>query len=75
MMFSSMRSLYVKNTTVSIVVILCVLSMCISSALFAQPKYRTFNQNDLGEKKDKAGKAVGSTACFVFHNTTGQTVN
>ncbi|MBI1804774.1 MAG: hypothetical protein HY033_13620, partial [Ignavibacteriae bacterium] len=47
----------------------------LSSALFAQPKYRTFNQNDLGEKKDKAGKAVGSTACFVFHNTTGQTVN
>ena len=52
-----------------------VLLMFLTASLIAQPKYRTFNQNDLADKKDKAGKAYGSTACFVFHNTTGDTVN
>jgi len=47
-----------------------------STLLLAQPKYRTFNQNDLGSKKAKAGKALGSTVCFTFRNdSTGVTVN
>ena len=38
------------------------------SFLSAQPKYRTFNQMDLSEKKAKAGKVLSSYACFVFRN-------
>jgi len=52
-----------------------VVFLGVASSVFSQPKYRTFNQVDLGDKKDKAGKAIGSTACFVFHNNTGDTVN
>ncbi len=46
------------------------------SVAHAQPLYRTFNQVDLSGKKAKAGKALGSTGCFIFRNdSTGLTVN
>jgi len=38
------------------------------------PKYRTFNQMDLGEKKARAGKIVAARAAFRFTNTTGVTM-
>ncbi|HLF13447.1 MAG TPA: T9SS type A sorting domain-containing protein [Bacteroidota bacterium] len=41
----------------------------------AGDKYRTFSQTDLAEKKGKPGKAIASTVCFRFYNTTGDTVN
>src|ERR1700741_351209 len=44
------------------------------SILVAQSKYRTFNQNDLNEKKSKAGKVIGAKASFRFINRTGVTV-
>ncbi len=47
-----------------------------SAILFAQPKYRTFNQVNLAEKKSKTGKVLSSNVCFVFKNdSTGITVN
>ncbi len=42
---------------------------------YAGDKYRTFSQNDLAEKKGKPGKALASTVCFRFYNTTGDTIN
>jgi hypothetical protein len=46
------------------------------TALYAQPKYRTFNQVNLAEKKAKAGKVLSSNVCFTFNNdSTGITVN
>jgi hypothetical protein len=70
------RTLYdvIKGVYRPLVAILGVV-LTLNAAL-AQPKYRTFNQFDLAEKKAKAGKAIGSTACFVFRNdSTGITVN
>jgi hypothetical protein len=50
-----------------------------SSVLLAQPtlpdavpKYRTFSQQDLGEKKAKAGKIIAARAWFRFTNILGQ---
>jgi hypothetical protein len=45
-----------------IATIVCVL------AVSAQPKYRTFLQHDLAEKKAKAGKVLGSRVSFTFKN-------
>ncbi len=52
-----------------------IMSFTLSSLLSAQLKYRTFNQNDLSQKKLKAGKIVGADAVFKFVNHTGSTVN
>ncbi|MDI6766637.1 MAG: T9SS type A sorting domain-containing protein [Bacteroidota bacterium] len=38
------------------------------SFLMAQPKYRTFNQINLAEKKQNAGKVLSSDVCFIFKN-------
>jgi hypothetical protein len=46
--------------------VLCV--VLASTALLAQPNYRTFSQADLAQKKAKAGKAIESKDCFVFKN-------
>jgi hypothetical protein len=46
------------------------LLMC-ASLVFAQaPTYRTFSQDDLAEKKTKAGKLVASNVWLKFHNGT-----
>ncbi|MBI4811059.1 MAG: hypothetical protein HY800_06415 [Ignavibacteriales bacterium] len=45
------------------------------STLASQPKYRTFNQIDLSQKKAKAGKVLSSNVCFVFKNDTTIPVN
>ncbi|MBI3766790.1 MAG: hypothetical protein HY277_09870, partial [Ignavibacteriales bacterium] len=56
--------------------VVSVLVVLVGALAIAQPKYRTFNQVDLAEKKQKkAGKQVSSDACFHFVNTTGITVN
>jgi hypothetical protein len=52
---------------ITILGMLCV--FLTSSSLLAQPKYRTFSQDDLAEKKAKAGKAIESKDCFTFKNT------
>ena len=41
----------------------------------AQPKYRTFSQSSLAEKKAKAGKPLAGEVCFTFYNPTGDTVD
>ncbi len=49
--------------------------LVVSSALFGQATYRTFNQEDLSGRKSKAGKTLGSSVCFVFRNdSTGTAV-
>jgi hypothetical protein len=48
-----------------IITIIVISFACVS---FSQPKYRTFNQNDLSLKKDKAGKVLSSNSYFVFKN-------
>ena len=53
-----------------------LLCMLAASVLYAQaPKYRTFSQDDLAEKKAKAGKLIASDVCFKFHNTTDSVNN
>lgn len=50
--------------------------MLLASVVALSQSYRTFNQVDLGGKKAKAGKSIGSTVCFTFRNDiTGLTVN
>ncbi len=39
-----------------------------STVSISQPKYRTFNQTDLGVKKTKAGRVTGSQVTFTFVN-------
>ncbi len=39
-----------------------------STVSLSQPKYRTFNQADLGVKKAKAGRVTGSEVTFTFVN-------
>ncbi len=56
----------------------CVLTACILmlgvAMMFGQePKYRTFNQDDLSQKKSKAGKALSSNVSFHFINNSGHT--
>jgi hypothetical protein len=51
---------------------LVVLSLGVA---LAQPKYRTFSQASLAEKKAKAGKPVAGKVCFTFHNILGDTVD
>ncbi|MBI4548115.1 MAG: T9SS type A sorting domain-containing protein [Ignavibacteriae bacterium] len=59
----------------SINLLVVVLFLLFSNA-FGQPKYRTFNQSDLAQKKGKPGKALSSSVCFTFRNdSTGITVN
>lgn len=58
-----------SEVVVFIRVILCLGLMTVS--LYAQPTYRTFNQNDLGTKKVAAGKIVGARASFQFINNSG----
>jgi hypothetical protein len=48
-------------TTLIILLVFTVLS-------FAQPKYRTFTQTDLSQKKLNAGKVLNSNSTFVFKN-------
>ncbi len=55
--------------------ILSVLLLTLTGPGNAGDKYRTFSQSDLAEKKGKPGKALASTVCFRFYNTTGDTVN
>ncbi|MBA4312556.1 MAG: hypothetical protein C0417_07990 [Chlorobiaceae bacterium] len=56
--------------------IILVTLVLFSSLLIAQPKYRTFNQNSLSDKKAKAGKVLSNTVSFVFTNdSTGIPVN
>ena len=55
-------------------VTLMSLLFVIAALLPAQPKYRTFDQNDLALKKAKAGKALASQVHFKFKNTSGFTV-
>ena len=50
-----------------------VLFLVFSLPLLAQPKYRTFNQNDLAKHKNNAGKAISSSVCFHFVNKSGHT--
>ena len=55
-----------------------LLMLCLSVAFttgVAQPKYRTFSQSALSEKKSKAGKPVGGELCFTFLNATADTVD
>lgn len=55
---------------------LLAVSLCLAlSDGFAQPKYRTFSQNALSEKKSKAGKPIAAEVCFTFHNATAGSVN
>ncbi len=56
-------------------IIFSILLLSVASIGTAGDKYRTFSQSDLAEKKGKPGKALASTVCFRFHNTTGDTVN
>jgi len=43
--------------------------------IFAQTKYRTFNQFDLSEQKEKqVGKVGSSWQYFIFHNTLPDTI-
>ncbi|HMD13050.1 MAG TPA: hypothetical protein VKI62_00350, partial [Bacteroidota bacterium] len=56
-----------SDVFVVICVVFCVALMTVS--LYAQPTYRTFNQNDLGTKKVAAGKIVGARATFQIINT------
>lgn len=46
-------------------ILFMIFFVCVS---FSQPKYRTFSQNDLSLKKDKAGKVLSSNSAFVFKN-------
>ncbi|HTK82697.1 MAG TPA: T9SS type A sorting domain-containing protein [Bacteroidota bacterium] len=55
---------------------LILLPFFFALTLHAQdPKYRTFSQDSLAEKKAKAGKLTGSNVCFKFTNTTDSVVN
>ncbi len=45
-----------------------VVAFCLPGPGFAQPKYRTFAQDDLALKKAKAGKIAGSIVRFTFVN-------
>lgn len=40
---------------------------------WGQPKYRTFQQDQLAMPESKAGKLIGERATFVFHNNSGVT--
>ena len=65
---------YCRLVLISLVTIL--LLAVFTCALYAQPKYHTFSQDDLALKKSKkTGKKTGSFACFTFHNTTDSVVN
>jgi len=55
------------NNIYRLLVIGLILTLCVSF-LIAQPKYRTFNQINLAEKKQNAGKVLSSDVCFVFKN-------
>jgi type IX secretion system substrate protein len=56
--------------------LLLILSLFLVANLHAQdPKYRTFSQSSLSDKKAKAGKLTGSSVCFTFHNTTDSVNN
>jgi len=54
---------------------LFILLLAVSLSAFSQVSYRTFSQFDLSQKKARAGKAIGSSVCFTFRNTTDSTVN
>jgi hypothetical protein len=67
-MFSAFRHL-----VLSALVVAC--AALFVSAAAAQPKYRTFSQTSLAEKKAKAGKPIAEEVCFSFFNQTGAVVN
>jgi len=48
---------------------LVALMLLAGTIAFAQPSYRTFVQNDLAEKKAKAGKILAASSCFTFVDT------
>ncbi len=50
------------------VLLLVALTLCIVALSSAQTKYRTFLQDDLAQKKAKAGKILGSRVSFTFVN-------
>ncbi len=53
-----------------------VLCFVIITTLHSQPKYRTFSQISLAEKKATAGKVLSSDVTFIFKNdSTGLTIN
>jgi hypothetical protein len=65
----TMNNIYTKLTWI----VLCFIAV---ASLSAQPKYRTFSQFSLSEKKAKAGKILSSNSSFIFKNdVSGITVN
>jgi hypothetical protein len=66
-MFYRSSSPYSARTTRGIVLVLGLI-FAVALTATAQPKYRTFNQVDLAEKKTKAGKVTGTTVTFKLKN-------
>lgn len=64
---------FIRSNFRSLALLILLLSVVATGG--AGDKYRTFSQSDLAEKKGKPGKALASTVCFRFHNTTGESVN
>jgi hypothetical protein len=60
--------------SVSFLLLLLAFAATFLAATFlaAQPKYRTFSQAELGDKKTNAGKIYAAKASFLFTNKTGQ---
>ncbi|HUL45188.1 MAG TPA: T9SS type A sorting domain-containing protein [Bacteroidota bacterium] len=48
--------------------ILILVLFLAAGSVFAQPRYRTFSQNDLAQKKTNAGKVLQTISAFVFRN-------